>query len=217
MSSMIAIVSRIWASVAADIAASRDDPPGGSCPKVLALGGRPYGETVVPVRFDRDLRVEPADGRGQRHHVDHGGPGREDALCRYDYRRVTKASFSALGQAEVEVDHITRGQHRARPSHRRVAAEPAAPRHGLGAERERQGRRCDRPSSRARPPAASAPHASRHQSAHSSTACKSAYGTSGVFRAHALPAVSGLQGRSGRAIWPRRSPARAHARWRQST
>src|SRR5690348_9427244 len=106
---------------------------------MLTLGGRSDGEAVVVVGLDRQFRVEPPDVRGQGHDVNHRRLRAEDALGRYDDPGMTKAGFATLGQSEVEIDNVTRGQHRARSSRRRAMAESVAGRSGPGAARARPG------------------------------------------------------------------------------
>jgi len=96
-----------------DVAANLLDPPGRYCPDVLALRSRLLLESTGVVRFDYYLRGKGSDGGGEGHDLDNGWLRIEDALSGDDHGGMAEAGLSTLWESEVEVDDVTRGQHRA--------------------------------------------------------------------------------------------------------
>jgi hypothetical protein len=100
------------------VAPNRPHPRRRDRPDVLALRGRDRGETVLFIAVDHHLGLEPSDRRGQRHDLDDGRVRIQDPLRSDDDRGVHEPRLPALRCAEIEVHDVTRGQHRAKPSHR---------------------------------------------------------------------------------------------------
>jgi len=106
----------------AHVAAATDSSTRRNRSEVLALGGRLDLQPVGVIRLDDDLRVKRPDGARQRHHLDHRGPGVKDPLRGHDDSRAAKGSLPSLRRAELEIDDIIRGQHRATRSRRPAEA-----------------------------------------------------------------------------------------------
>lgn len=98
----------------ADVSSDAEYAPWREAPDVLTLDGGGRVEPVHGIRFDDHLGVEVANGAGDRHHVDNGWLGIEDPLGGDDDGRMTEAGLASLGSAQIEIDNVTRGQHRAR-------------------------------------------------------------------------------------------------------
>ena len=60
-----------------------------------------------------DLCREATDGAGQGHHVDHTWLGIQDSLSGHYDGGMTKPGLSTFGNPQIELYHVTRGQHRA--------------------------------------------------------------------------------------------------------
>ena len=88
---------------------------------VLALCGRSGLEPVGAIRIDEDLGTERPQGRREWHDLDHGRVAIEDPLRRDGDRGVRETGLAAYRKAKIELDNITRAQHRARPIRRHGA------------------------------------------------------------------------------------------------
>lgn len=82
---------------------------------VLTLGDRCAIQPVFRIGVELHLRRKPSQLRCQRHDLNDTGPGVENPLGGYDDRWVAKSRLSAKRQPEIQLDDITRGQHRAIP------------------------------------------------------------------------------------------------------
>ena len=101
-----------------DIAVHLFDTSNRDGPNMLTLCSGSVQQAVVPVGIDCDLRRETAKCAGQRNDLDHGRVRIEDALSGHNNSGMTESCLSTLGKPEIEIDDITRGQHRASRLHR---------------------------------------------------------------------------------------------------
>jgi hypothetical protein len=95
---------------------------------VLALSRRHLLETVRIVDIDLDLRGETSQRRSKGHNLHNTRICVQDRLRRHNDSRMSKPSFSSRRSAKIQLDDITRGQHRANQPLRRSNPEQDQPR-----------------------------------------------------------------------------------------
>ena len=88
---------------------------------VLALGGRHVLQPVGLVGVDDDLSATVTDRPRQGNDLDHVGATPKDAGGSDHYRWTLQSSLTAGRRTQIEVDDITRRQHRATSSRRQSA------------------------------------------------------------------------------------------------
>ena len=130
-----------------DIASRAFDSARCHSSNVLALSRRHEFETVRVVGIDLDLRREPSKRRSEGYHLHNTRFCVEDSLrCHHD-GWMTKPRFSSCRRTEIQVDDVTRGQHRASQPPQRSDQREGRLRSGPGEVGEPQERR-SRPRSR---------------------------------------------------------------------
>ena len=81
-------------------------------------------QSVRGIGIDDDLGVEPPDRGRERDDMDDRGDRVEDAPGRHQDRGMEEPGFPSLGDTQIEIDHVTRGRHRARLRGQQVDRQP---------------------------------------------------------------------------------------------
>ena len=124
-----------------DIASRAFDSPRRHRSNVLALSRRQELETVRIIGIDLDLGGEPSKRRSEGDNLHNTRFCVEDSLCCHHDDWMAKPRFSSCGRTEIQVDDITRGQHRANQPLRRSDQREGRLRSGPGEADEPQERR----------------------------------------------------------------------------
>ena len=89
------------------------NPPGSDRTDVLTLSGRCVLETIGRVGINLDFRGESPKSRRERYNLNNTRFHVQDPLGGHHYGGMTKPGFGSCWQTKIQIDDITRGQHRA--------------------------------------------------------------------------------------------------------